>query len=394
MLWIELEEHTSSSPLSLTTNDVHFIMEKHAGHIKLQPLLDGRYVVTAGPHVGYIVLSDTVISIRPKIPNDNLIYMLSYLFQIPSGENIPVDSDSENPLLDIIAMVLINRVKQLIKKGMFRGYIKRAEHLSGLKGKMPLAKNLVFIDKLFCEFDELSYSVFVNIIIKATLHLLLKMHITSFVKEEARTLVMMMSEIKDVELDEKMFKGVGYSRLNLHYKPLIDFCYLIYRSINIRNSTGDIQFSSFILDMNVLFEEFIRVYLQKTLHGYKVSRRTINNWAIGCRQELLPVVEPDIVIDGKLIIDVKYYRNVLTSNGKFISANLYQILTYMSIMNLPGLLIYPLNDVMVDDGFTLAGGETFSIYTLDLQGTYSALRDSLDKLVSFIFQLFGKQLAC
>jgi len=394
MLSIDLEEHKSSTPLHLSAEDVLYLMGEHAAHVNLQPQKDGRYIITANSYVGYIVISSAIISIRPKVPNDNLIYMLSYLFQIPMGENVPVKSDEDNPLLDIIAMVLIIRIKHLVKRGMFRGYLKNAAHLTGLKGKLPASRNLFYAGKLYCEFDELSYSVYVNIIIKTTLRLLLSMRMSAIIKEEARSLIMIMSEIEDVEINEKLFTRVCYSRLNLNYKPLIDFCYLIYRSTNIKNRAGNIQFSSFIIDMNVIFEEFIRTYLQNTVRGYKVRRRTISNWATGIRQELLPVIEPDIVIDGKLVVDVKYYRNLLSANGKLISSNLYQIITYMNIMNLPGLLIYPYNEILIEDSFSLSGGNSFSIFTLNLRGSHNDLHSSLNCLLSYINQLIEKPVAC
>lgn len=394
MSWIDLEEHEESSPLRLSEYDVHYLMSEHKTHVDLHWLKDGRNTITAKSFVGYIVISDNVISIRPKVQNENLIYMLTYLFQIPPGDTVLMTSDTDNPILDIIAMVLINRTKQLIKKGMFRGYIKRKESITGLKGKLPLSRNLFYTDKLYCEFDELSYSVYVNIILKSTLRLLLSMRMSQIVKEEAKTLIMIMSEIDDIEIDEKLFSRVYYSQLNLHYKPLIDFCYLIYRSINIKNSAGMIQFSSFIIDMNVIFEEFVRSYLQKMLCGYDVKRRSIKNWAFSTRQELLPDIQPDIVIAGKLVIDVKYYRNLLTDHGKLNSSNLYQIMTYMNVMNLPGLLIYPYNDIRLKDGFNLRAGNGFFVITLDLSGSFNNFQETLNDLLSYIHHIMQNHVAC
>ncbi|MFZ4437599.1 MAG: McrC family protein [Syntrophales bacterium] len=384
MLRIDLEEHRASDPLQLSAADVQYLMSEHATHVDLRWLKDGRYVITAKSFVGYIVISDVVISIRPKVHNENLIYMLTYLFKIPSGDTVQMASDAENPMLDIIAMVLINRIKQLVKRGMFRGYIKKKEYITGLKGKLPLSRNIFYTGKLYCEFDELSYSVYVNIILKSTLRLLLSMRMSRIVKEEAKTLIMIMSEISDIEIDEKLFSRLYYSQLNLHYKPLIDFCYLIYRSINIRNNAGITQFSSFIINMNDIFEEFIRGYLKEMLYDYDVKRRSISNWASSTRQDLLPDIQPDIVIDGKLVIDVKYYRDLLTNHGKLNSSNLYQIITYMNVMNLPGLLIYPYNDIRLKDGFNLKAGNMFSVITLDLGGSFNSFQKALKDLLAYI----------
>jgi 5-methylcytosine-specific restriction enzyme subunit McrC len=319
--------------------------------------------------------------------------MLSYLFHIPTGDEVRMASDADNPVLDIIAMVLITRIKQLIKRGMFRGYIRKAEYLSGVKGKIPAGRNLFFTNKLLCEYDELSYSVFLNIILKGTLRLLMSMNMSKVVKEEAKTLLMIMSEVDDVEIDERLFSRVSYSRLNLNYKPLIDFCYLIYRSINVKSGTGSIRFSSFLIDMNVVFEEFIRQYLRNNLGEYNVRRRTINNWASSSRQELLPVIEPDIVIDGKLVIDVKYYRNVVTNRGKLISSNLYQIITYMNVMNLPGMLIYPYNDIEIKNDFDMIGGNRFSVATLDLSGSFDDFNTALRELLLNITRIIAHPMA-
>lgn len=77
------------------------------------------------------------------------------------------------------------------------------------------------------------------------------------------------------------------------------------------------------------------------------------DWGSGTDMSHFPVIEPDIVIENKLVIDTKYYRDILGSNNKFHSSNLYQIITYMNAFNLPGLLLYP--------QFSIPYNETFKV---------------------------------
>jgi len=113
----------------------------------------------------------------------------------------------------------------------------------------------------------------------------------------------------------------------------------IFTQYSIHQPPGDVLFQGFMIDMNAVFEEFVRKYLQDHLPEETDFKRTISKWATGKDVAYLPVMIPDIVIRGKLVIDTKYYKNILGANNKFHSHNLYQMFSYMDVLGLNGMFL-------------------------------------------------------
>ena len=94
------------------------------------------------------------------------------------------------------------------------------------------------------------------------------------------------------------FPKIVYNRLTQHYEPIINLCKLLLRrSLLNLGAAGDIMFSSFLIDMNVLFEEFVTGLLTSKLKkkGLKVkgSKRKETSYS---DEEKRTKMVPDIVI--------------------------------------------------------------------------------------------------
>ena len=140
--------------------------------------------------------------------------------------------------------------------------------------------------------------------------------------------------------------------------------------------------------MNNVFEEFIRRFLVRSLPEETVAKRHIGKWADGINLALLPEMQPDIVIDDKFVLDVKYYRSVLGSQGKYHSSHIYQILSYMKILNVDGMLIYPEVAEKVQETYTLEGN-SFSIKTIDVRGTREEFKAELLRFADYVKERFS-----
>lgn len=380
---IELTEFEERGPIALTDEEVLLLQEQHSKHIDIKR--DGDcFSLKPRNYVGFITLPERIIYIKPKIPDDNLMFIISYLYdQVDLGEDIYFSDRQTDSILDIMAFILTSWAGKLIKKGLHRKYIKKQERIPRVRGKIIPLKNLFHYDRIHCEFDELSHSIYENVILKATLRLILTIPVLDEIKNYARTLVMLLAEIENRELEERLFQRIHYTRLNKNYVRIIDLCYLIYKNYALYQASHKLCFPGFLIDMNAIFEEFVRKLLIRNLPEEKISKKHIREWASGIDLALLPEMKPDIVIDGRLVIDVKYYRDVLSSKGKLRSDHIYQILSYMKVLGLNGMLVYP--QVIeryscfydVSDGF-------FQIETVDLSGTRSELKQNLNKFINGI----------
>lgn len=386
MLRIELKEFQESGPISLSLEEYQFLKESHGTHLDLFRR-GTSYIIKPRSFVGFIQLGNRILYIKPKIPDENLLYILSYLYdQIELSDEVDFSKLKSCSLLDLLALILTVWTNKLIKKGLFRRYVRKEEQICRVRGKVIPIRNLLRQDRIYCVFDELSHSVHENIILKATLRLLLSLEVMDEIKNNLRVLIKLLSEIDDVVLEEKLFQRICLTRLNNYYAKIIDLCHLIFNQSSVHQSEGNVKFQGFMVNMNEIFEEFLRRFLRNSFPNKIVGKRKISDWAYSSDGAYLPVIEPDIVIADKLILDAKYYKSPLGGNNKLHSDHLYQILAYMKVMNLDGILVYPEIDLGLDLEYEI-DGKIFRIKTVNFGGSREEFEAELMRFRDYVSKI-------
>ena len=283
-----------------------------------------------------------------KIPVLNIYYLLCYAWnRIGEGKTVDLGSEDFDELVDLFAKVLNGGVSRLISRGLDRDYFTIHEDIRGIKGKLDLAttvkRNLLLSGKAHCSFDELSYDVPQNQILKAILRRLTQ--VDSLNKEEkqrSERLYRKLGAVSDVRLTTNMFHTVRIHRNNRFYRFLLHLCHIIHENLLVNESQGTVQFLDFREDetkMGKLFEEFAKNFFQRKT-SYRVSAPKIN-WfdakGSGSALEHLPKMQTDIVLQSSertIIVDTKYYSSPLVTtqwgSEKVRSNHLYQISSYVT----------------------------------------------------------------
>ena len=337
-----------------------------------------------------------------EIPIQNIYYLLCYAWdKLEESDLVDVDPVGITELVDLFARVLISGTNHLLKRGFDRNYVLHEERTSRLRGKIrfdALFKTGVPTAALPCEFDELSYDVVHNHILKATARSL--MRTDGIAKENAEGLAALcrhLPEVRDVELTSQLFGQVQLHRNNQFYDFLMKLCELIHHNLLPSETRGRSRFRDFTRDrlqMAALFENFVRnFYRQHT--EYRVGREDIR-WNLIARDpsaaKLLPKMQTDISLEAegrKIIIDCKFTPEATQTHfesKKLRSGHLYQLHAYLS--NLPdresrceGMLLYPEADKPLEAVFT-GDGRTISIRTINLHQPWPAIHDDLLRLVA------------
>jgi 5-methylcytosine-specific restriction enzyme subunit McrC len=144
----------------------------------------------------------------------------------------------------------------------------------------------------------------------------------------------------------KSLPKVVYNRLNQHYEVLLNLAKLVLENSSLNfQKTGEIAFSSFLVDMNLLFQKFLTSYLKRKLgdHVVKGASRLGGPYALTETGEWSQ--NPDIVIKRgstpALVMDAKY-KILSESDGDVIQSDVAQILAYTFAVGVPlAVLIYP-----------------------------------------------------
>ncbi|HEX7860259.1 MAG TPA: 5-methylcytosine-specific restriction endonuclease system specificity protein McrC [Verrucomicrobiae bacterium] len=338
-----------------------------------------------------------------NIPIQNIYYLLCYAWdKLTEKDVVAVEGIDSTTLADLFASVLINGTKHLLKRGFDRGYISHHEWTQRLRGRICFqeAVGRTATARLPCEFDELSYDVLHNRILKATmLQLMRRRVLDSKLYESLAQLCRLFSEIKDIELSGRLFGQVQLHRNNQFYDFLLKICELIHRNLLVSERAGNSKFIDFVRDrreMAILFENFVRnfyrIHFGDTFH---VAAETLQwRWdpVDQVSEGLLPKMVTDISLTSrtrKIVIDCKFTPEATQRHyeaEKLRSAHLYQINAYMD--NLKGdaanacemMLLYPMMDAPLAANFTHKGHK-IGIRTINLDQPWNLIHRDLLALI-------------
>ena len=341
-----------------------------------------------------------------KIPVRNIYYLLCYAWDhVGEGEAVDVGSETFGGLVDLSAKVLNEGVSRLISRGLDRDYLAVHEEIRGLKGKLDLAttvkRNLLLGGKTRCAFDELSYDVPQNRILKATLRrLTLVAALDPAERRRTERLYRKLDAVSDVRLTAGLFRTVRIHRNNRFYSFLLHLCRIIHENLLVNEQEGTAQFHDFREDehqMGLVFEQFVKTFCERET-DYKVSAPRID-WfgAKGSETDLrhLPGMQTDIVLQSPertVIVDTKFYRRPLDTRydgRRAHSGNLYQIFAYVTNWAAAapadepepeGWLLYAAVDGDIDYRFELMG-RRIRVCSIDLGKRWREIEGDLRRLV-------------
>ena len=282
-----------------------------------------------------------------KVPVRNIYYLLCYAWDhIGEGETVDVGSDEFDGLVDLFAKVLNDGVARLVSRGLDRDYLTTHQDIRGVKGKLDLAttmkRNLLLNGKTHCAFDELSYDVPQNRILKATLHsLTLVVDLNTAEKRRTERLYRKLDAVSNVRLTTSLFRTVRIHRNNRFYSLLLHLCRIIHENLLVNEEDGTAQFRDFREDerqMGLVFQQFVKTFCKRET-DYRVSAPPID-WfgAEGSETDPrhLPRMRTDIMLrspERTIIVDTKFYKNPLDTrfDGERVrSDHLYQIFAYVT----------------------------------------------------------------
>lgn len=342
-----------------------------------------------------------------KIPIKNIYHMLSYAWQqIETNEDKELDSIRFKNMYNLLASVYIEGLNTLVKRGIYKDYKSKGSELSTLKGKLNIKQSinkLSFLNnKMVCDYDDYSADNKLNIIVKATIDLLLRNdEVDKDYKKKLKLYSFYFEDVSRIDLSLDCFSNIRYSRSNINYKMLIDIGELIYEGLLTTEDSGKIKFLDFIRDKQLadLYEKFVLNFYKKNLSNrYKIHSPLIN-WNTDSEDDeimYLPIMKTDIVVEDKLentqiIIDTKFYSNTLVKSqyqgkGKINSNNLYQIYSYINNStfegDVKGMLLYPKIEDELDLKYKI-GDKQIKIKTINLYDEWDNIEENLIKSLCY-----------
>ena len=285
--------------------------------------------------------------------------------------------EAETPA-DTLALALAGAARRAFARGLLHGYRTEEEALHTVRGRIrfdeQIRRRFGIAVPVEVSYDEFTDDIMENRLVKAAVARLGEMRLRS---RQARRglgwIAAMLENVSPVEFIPKAVPEVTFDRLNEHYRGAVGLSRLILRHSAFEASRGKVRATGFLMNMNTLFQEFVTVALRESL---RVSANTFcsDKQLTGSRRIHLAEnnrvgLEPDLTWwDGNtctFVGDAKYKRFESVHN-----ADLYQLLAYVTALDLPGgLLIYAQGEADAASFKVRHSGKQLEVAALDLGGT-------------------------
>ena len=210
------------------------------------------------------------IIIRPRIPIDRVMFMVGYSLNSGDWRPAPLRLSPEDDILEAIVPAFVRLTQDATRRGLLQGYRTREESSAAFQGRIRLADQLKTRFGLpfpvEVTYDEFTDDIEENRLLKTAIGLLWQMPIGS--PESRRDLGSLRPAFTSVSSGSYrpgMVPSVNYSRLNERYRPAVELARLIIGSSLAEFSPGERLGASFLVDMDQVFESFLRTALRQTL---------------------------------------------------------------------------------------------------------------------------------
>lgn len=374
---ITLQEWQWSAPVTLTTAERDSLRQV-VPFEAIEPVAstENQYRLRPGSHIGAVTVGDLSILIEPKIGTPQVMSLACYAMGQGTVKFKREDFDfrEEYALPDALAIALTRQSRLAFARGLLHGYRTEEEALYTVRGRIrfdeQLRRRFGIPLPVEVRYDEFTADVLANQLIKAAAYRLARVRLRSGqARRELGWLAAMLEEVSLLDFSPNDVPGIRYDRLNEHYRGVVELSRLILRHGAFESARGTVRASGFLMDMNVVFQEFVTVALREALglSPAVFGERSIDSLDEGGRIHL----RPDLTWwDGRSCVfvgDAKYKR---ITHASVPNTDLYQLLAYTTALDLlGGLLIYAEGEAEPGEYYVRHAGKRLEVVALDLSGT-------------------------
>ena len=381
--------------------------------------LAGHWRVTAHNYVGSINSGGLQVLVRPKIPLRNLFLLLEVGLRDRDWHDEAVRYETTLDLLPALVSFFARTTETTLARGLFHSYREQRDRLVAMRGRVDIARQLAqpgMVIPMHCRFTEFTADLIENSYLKAAVSRSLRVAgVQPIDRRRLMQHLVTLEDVGDARHHHTDSEHVVFTRLNEHYKPALRLARLVLANLTLQDAVGATQASSFMLDMNDLFERFVTERLRRALRG-RLEVKDQHRDRLD--EDHRVAIRPDLLFSSqgtaRFVADIKYKLTDDGAGGR--TADYYQLLAYATALDLPeGVLIYCLNANLPDgpdDNGSIAGsprryategsaspgaaavssvrvrhaGKVLHTYALDLSGTTDDVDKNVRELADWIAQ--------
>ena len=300
--------------------------------------------------VGVVRFEGFEVRVVPKLVGGNLgiLEMIDYASGLGAlarfGAVRRLSVASSGRLVDLLGLLLAESSERLLRDGLLQDYVEHEDALTVVRGRLlpaeQVQRHFGRIDELECRFDELETDILENRLLTVGLALARRVCRDPEVRRRlARVHSVFDDACTTVGLDPAAVVGhVAYHRRNGHYRTAHAYARYFIERLGVADlfAPGGGRSFAFLLDMNVLFEQFVTRFLEETFVGSSVmvmaQRRDRSLILNEATWRPYAAVIPDVLLERvdagvrrRVPVDAKYK---LYDERKLDPADVYQVFFY------------------------------------------------------------------
>ncbi len=352
--------------------------------------------LTPGSIVGALDIGDLSVAIQPKLDIGRVLFLASYAlgeFKLRDLEHFDFP-EQETPAETLVHLFFV-AAQRAFSRGLLHGYRTEEEALTTVRGRIrftdQIRRRFAIPLPVEVRYDDFTEDILANRLVKAATRALGAIRLRH--PDSRRRLGWVWATLGDVSLREfppQAVPEVTFDRLNEHYREVVSLSRLILRHSAAETGRGPVRASGFLMDMNRVFEEFVRCALREALHlaagEFPANRRRPfdENNKIGITPDLSWWKGDTCVFAG----DAKYKR---IKDQHAPNADLYQLLAYTTALDLPGgILIYAKGERDPAIHQVRNAGKRLEVFALDLAGEPAEILKQISALADRVRILASK----
>lgn len=385
---LNLKEYERSEPEALSIAERDVLRDV----LSVEPArgTESMYHLTPSSRVGTLEIGNVSVSIQPKLPIARVLYLASYAISNIDFREELFGYQTEPTLVEALVPAFATGARRAFARGLLHGYRTEEESLQTVRGRIrtddQIRRRLGIMVPLEVRYDDFTVDVLANRLVKAAALRLLRLRIRRRSRVQLAGVLANLEDVSMIEFAPRAVPEVRFDRLNQHYREVVELSRLILRHTSIETKRGGVRASGFLVDMNVVFQEFVTRALRQALglsdrafRSDKAIRNTI--WLDEAKNVNL---EPDLTWweRGKctFVGDAKYKK---VHDTRVPNADLYQLLAYTTALELPGgLLIYAKGEDREIVHRVRHAGKRLEVAAIDLAGPIAAIRARVSELAS------------
>jgi 5-methylcytosine-specific restriction enzyme subunit McrC len=380
---IDVEAWSTSDDVVLSLEEIAEIERSGLAEV-VHGAADGCFRVRTSSYVGLVVGDGWELRVRPRLPIPRLMFLLGYALDESGWKDRVAGFEEHDDLFSAIATAFSWHATWALDRGILRGYLHRDERRVDLRGRIRFGDQIARSGGLplpvDVSYDDFTDDVLENRMLRTSASLLLRL--PRVPAQTRRRLLRMRALLADVtELPHgSSQKAPPITRLNDRYEESLVLAELVLAAASTGASRDVTKATTFVFDMNKVFEDFVTTALGEALRRYGGELRSqVTEKRLSERIPLKPDLAWHRNGDWEAVLDVKY--KPLYSES-FPNADAYQMLAYTLAFGLEkGWLVYarePHRESV--EHLIRSAGKTIVVTALDVSREPDVLLDEVDAL--------------